>query len=53
VDEPPIHREEVVGLLFAVHDISQTLIRIEELLALARKAQAELDRRKAREERGS
>jgi hypothetical protein len=33
MDEAPIHREEVVGLLFAVHDISQTPIRIEELLS--------------------
>ncbi len=29
---PVIHREEVVGLLFAVHDILATLYRIETLL---------------------
>ncbi len=33
MSETPIHREEVVGLRFAVHDISQTLLRIEELLS--------------------
>jgi hypothetical protein len=32
MEQPTIHREEVVGLLFAVNDISRTLSRIEELL---------------------
>ncbi len=32
MDEPVVSRDEAVGLLFTVSDISQTLIRIENLL---------------------
>lgn len=32
VDESVIERDEVTALLFAVHDINATLLRIEELL---------------------
>jgi hypothetical protein len=32
VSELPIERGEVVALLFAVHDINATLLRIEEVL---------------------